>query len=364
MHILEVIPVLRLAGAERMCETLSLELKKTGNKVTVISLFSEETAITKCLVKAGIEVLYLNKQKGLDLSIIKRLKEILKEKKPDIIHTHLNTLKYVALALGKKQDIPVVHTVHNMADKEVTKLDSAFHKWLFKKNKAYPVAISKVIKETIMKFYHLSDSQVEVIVNGVDVDQCIPKTEYTCKNGRFVFLHVARFAPQKNNFEVVKAFKELHDKNQNIELRLIGSGEEKIITEIKRYIKEYKLEQDVIIVGPKDRVYEEMNRADTFLLPSIYEGMPITIIEAMGTGLPIIATAVGGIPDLIQDHINGILIACNRQALVEAMDTCLHNLSLREQIGSKALLDSKKYTSKVMGESYLKKFKKIIDKNY
>ena len=359
MNILEVIPVLRLAGAEIMCELLSVELKKKGNIVTVVSLYSEETEITERLLKTGIEVIFLGKRRGIDFLIVKRLKRVIDEKKPDLIHTHLNVLKYVAMALNKETRIPIVHTVHNMADKEITTMDRIVHKYLYRTKKAYPVAISKEIKKTILQCYKLNDNEVYLIINGVNISQCIPKTKYLCENEKFTYLHVARFASQKNNFEVVKTFKKLYDIEKKIELKLIGNGDKKIIREIQKFIKENKLENNIKIMGAKAQVYEDMHNADVFLLPSIYEGMPLTIIEAMGTGLPIIATAVGGVPDVIQDHINGILIECNSKALLEAMKEYLYDDALREKIGKRALLDSRNYTSEKMANSYLELFYKV-----
>ena len=362
MHILEVIPVLRLAGAEIMCETLSKELKKKGHKITIVSFYNEETEITNRLINAGIEIIFLGKHKGIDFSIVKKIKKVIQDRRPDIIHTHLNTLKYVAIALvwNREMNIPIVHTIHNVAEKEVTKLDQKFHKYLYNKKKAYPVAISQEIKKTTIECYDLRDEDVSLILNGVDLNQCIPKKTYICENERFVFLHVARFAPQKNNFNVVQAFKQVYDVEKEIELWLIGNGDKNIIEKIQKYIKDNKLEDNVKIMVAKASVYEDMHNADVFLLPSIYEGMPLTIIEAMGTGLPIIATAVGGVPDVIRDHVNGILIDCNIETLAKTMKECLYNISIRQKIGENALKDSKKYNSERMAESYLKLFCKLL----
>ena len=106
MKVIQVIPTLELAGAERMCETLTLELKKKNIDVQVVSLFYSDTPISQRLIQEGINVTFLNKRPGIDLSIIGKLKNIFEQEQPDVVHSHLNAQKYVALAI-KRSSIPL-----------------------------------------------------------------------------------------------------------------------------------------------------------------------------------------------------------------------------------------------------------------
>ena len=115
MKILQVIPYFCFGGAETMCENLTYALKTMGHSVTVVSLYNEKTPIARRMEEAGVRLLYLDKQLGLDLSMVPKLMHIMKQEKPDVVHTHLDVIKY-AVAAAKLCGIRrCVHTVHNVA---------------------------------------------------------------------------------------------------------------------------------------------------------------------------------------------------------------------------------------------------------
>ena len=114
MRIIQVMPEFGLAGAEVMAENLAYGLKNEGHDVLILSFYSMHTAITDRLEKNGIRIEYLGKKKGLDLSIVFKMRKIMKRFKPDVVHTHRYVLPYAffaAAGLNAKR----VHTVHNIA---------------------------------------------------------------------------------------------------------------------------------------------------------------------------------------------------------------------------------------------------------
>ena len=118
MKILQVIPYFCFGGAETMCENLTYALTAMGHQVTVVSLYDEKTPIARRMENAGIKILYLDKKLGLDLSMIPKLMKIMKQETPDVVHTHLDVIKY-AVAAAKLCGIKhCIHTVHNVAHEE------------------------------------------------------------------------------------------------------------------------------------------------------------------------------------------------------------------------------------------------------
>ena len=118
MKILQVIPYFCFGGAETMCENLTYALSNLGHEVTVVSLYQERTPISQRMEDAGVKILYLDKKLGLDLSMIHKLVKIMKQEKPDVVHTHLDVIKY-AVAAAKLSGVKrCVHTVHNVAHEE------------------------------------------------------------------------------------------------------------------------------------------------------------------------------------------------------------------------------------------------------
>ena len=337
-----------LAGAETMCENLTYELVKLGHKVTVISLYDYHSAITERLENAGVNIRYLGKKRGLDLSMIRKIKRVLKETKADVVHTHLYSIEYAvpaAILAGIKHR---VHTVHNIAEKENGRRARKLNKFFFKHCHVVPVALSELIRDSIVREYKLSKDKIPVVFNGIDLSRCIPKTEYSV-NGKFKILHIGRFSEQKNHIGLVKAFKLFLDKHADSELWLIGEGEKK--AEIEQYVAENDLGASVKFLGLQSNVYGYLHDADIFTLPSNYEGIPMTLIEAMGTGLPIVATAVGGVPDML-DEESALLVNVNDSAIAVAYEKYYLNEELRICHGISAAGLSKRFSSREMASRY------------
>ena len=348
MKIVQVMPEFGLAGAETMCENLTYELIKLGHDVTVISMYDYHSAITERLEKSGIDVRYLGKKLGLDISMIPRIKKILKEVGADVVHTHRNCAQYAvpaAMLAGVKHRI---HTVHNVAEKENGKLARKLNKFFFKHCHLIPVALSELIRDSIVQEYGINKDKIPVIYNGIDLSKCVPKTDYSVY-GNFKILHIGRFSEQKNHVGLLRAFEIFHDKYSDSELWLIGDGEKK--TEIENYVNENNLTSNVKFLGLQSEVHGFLHNADMFTLPSNYEGIPMTLIEAMGTGLPIVATAVGGVPDML-DNNNSILVNNNAIDISKGIESYYLNDALRRKHGCRAIEHSYSFSSTIMGAKY------------
>ena len=348
MNIVQIIPMFGLAGAETMCENLTYELVELGHKVTVISLYDYHSAITERLENAGVDIRYLGKKRGLDLSMIRKIKRVLKDTKADVAHTHLYSIEYAvpaAILAGVKHR---VHTVHNVAEKENGKKARKLNKFFFKHCHVIPVALSELIRDSIAKEYGINKNKIPVIYNGIDLSKCLPKTDYSIC-GNFKILHIGRFSEQKNHIGLVKAFKLFHDKHINSELWLIGDGEKK--AEIEKHVEDNGLVSSVKFLGLQSNVYGYLHDADIFTLPSNYEGIPMTLIEAMGTGLPIVATAVGGVPDML-DEESALLVSHEDNCICEAFEKYYESEYLRRLHGEKSMEKLNLFSSAVMAEKY------------
>ena len=351
MKILQVIPYFCFGGAETMCENLTYALKKKGHEVTVVSLYNEHTPISERMEKAGVKLLYLDKKLGLDLSMVPKLAKIMRRERPDAVHTHLDVIKY-AVAAAKLAGIKTcVHTVHNVADKEAEgRVQKIINNAYFKLGWSTPVALSPEVQRTIADFYGMEKAKIPVIYNGVDLSRCIPKEDYAADG--ITLVHVGRFNEQKNHEGLLQAFRMIHAQHPNCQLNLLGDGELREM--IKNLSDELGICENVHFLGSRSNVYPYLHEADIFLLPSKYEGMPMTIIEAMGTGLPIVATAVGGVPDMITDQVSGLLTECEPEAVSRAVLKLIEDEGLREKLGRNAKQESKRFSAEFMAEEYCK----------
>lgn len=357
MRILQIMPDLELAGAQTMLENLTMELNKNpDNNIQIIVFYNNETAISDRLKKNNIKINYLNKKKGFDISIFFKIAKIIKKFNPDVIHTHRYTLAYVSIALKmvmKSKSIKIVHTVHNVAEKEVPKKIQTIYKKLFIKQNIIPVAISEKVKSSMIKLYKLEEKNIPIVYNGIDLNKCIKKVEYKSNNK---ILHVGRFSEQKNHLEIIDIFYNTLKKNQSLNLYLVGTGE--LLGEIKQKVKDLKIEDKVTFLGSVESSFKIMSESDIFILPSKWEGMPMTLIEAMATGLPCIAYPVGGISDMIGDNIDGFLPS-NSKEFEEDILKLVEDTALRERIGKAAISKSKIYSAERMAEKYYELYNSI-----
>jgi glycosyltransferase involved in cell wall biosynthesis len=341
-------PEFDLAGAERMAESLILELKHRGCEVIAVSLYDYHSVITENLENNGVKVYYMGKRRGPDPSMITKLARLLRREKPDLVHTHRYVCEYVipaAILAGIKAR---VHTVHNVAEKE--RLPKKLQHFFYHCCHVVPVGLSPLVKTSIERFYRLPGDRVPMVYNGIDISKVTQKEGYQSDEG-FRFLHVGRFAPQKNHANIVKAFAQLHSKYPDTTLTMIGSGE--LFEEVQELVHSLGLQEAVHLPGQMNNVIEQYPLYDAFILPSLYEGMPITLIEAMAAGMPIAASAVGGVPDMLCHEDSALLCSAQIDSITEVMERLYLDASLREKLGRKALLDSVRFTSTYMTDAYM-----------
>ena len=285
------------------------------------------------------------------------MRRIFKQEKPDIIHTHRYLSRYAVPASIFTGVKGRVHTVHSVASKEVGTVDKFINRFFYKTSLMYPVAISPEIKSTIEDIYNLGPDHIGMVYNGIDLNKCISKQSYK-PNEAFKLLHVGRFQDVKNHFGIIKAFSNVCKKHDNVKLYFYGQGE--LLNDCIDLVRKLGIEQNVFFCGITDDVYSVMHEADLFLLCSHYEGMPMTLIEAMATGLPIVATGVGGIVDMIDDRINGLLCVDSEKDIENKIMSLIIDEKLRETIGKNAIIKSSSFSSSNMADGYLKIYNDLV----
>ena len=357
MKVIQIIPAFVVAGAEIMCENLVYALKRQGADVIVVSFYDQKSAITERLEAAGVKIRYLAKRVGFDFSMIGKLRRIFKEEHPDVIHTHLYAMQYAipaAILSGVKAR---VHTVHSIATKELGRTKRVLAKFFYKNHGVVPVALSETVQSTVADEYKLEKEKIPVVLNGVDLSRCIPKKRYEASD-KFRILHIGRFVEVKNHKMLVRAFGKFHSAHPDSELLLIGDGE--LRSNIETLADELELRESVRFLGIQSDVHRFLHDADVFVLPSLYEGIPMTLIEAMGTGLPIVATDVGGVPDMLINGQSAILTSVSENELVDAFFAIYDSKELRRQLGVAALAASHKFSADEMARKYLEIYDTLI----
>lgn len=309
MKIVQIIPKLDIGGAEVFVSSLSVELSKK-HEVFIISFDQPSINFIKNFNFNNIKLIYLQKKRGLDIRLFFDLYRQLFYIKPDVIHTHLHCLDYTlfsSIFLGK---VKFFHTIHNIANTQGNIYSRLFRLPFFFFKRIKPITISKTVDLSFRNFYFCSNSQI--IYNGTTDKSNEIENDYSSEiidifnrkhstvNYSNIFINLARITFQKNQKNLIEAFKN----NTNSLCILIGPIDENYI--VKEDLK--KISKNIIVVGPTFNVSKYLKIGDFLILPSLYEGLPISILEAISTGLIPVCTGVGGVLEVIEDRINGFII--------------------------------------------------------
>lgn len=361
MKIAEVILDLRTRdGAEVFLLDLIISIKKsTNDDVFLISLYDDvDDSFLELIRKYKIKFFTCHKKAGVDLKASSKFKEIIKEINPDIIHSHRSCLLTYFFAFGfKKRKWKLVHTIHNLASYESNKVTNFLRKRYIKKRMIYFVGISDLITRSFIKI--IPNGRIETIYNGINIDQR-PIPDYSQRKQNIVI--AARFSEQKNHQFLIKCFDIIS--KQNAETALICLGDGALLEKTKEQALLLKCNNKIMFTGSVSDVIPYYDDSILFVLTSLYEGNPISILEAMSRGLPIVASAVGGIPDVILDGVNGFLFEVNNEnAFIEDVLKLLNDKDLRIKISNNNIEKAKTFAMDICSKHYLELFNKIMHDN-
>ena len=180
-------------------------------------------------------------------------------------------------------------------------------------------------------------------MNGVDTDHlevvsqnpASLRQEFGIPDGHQLVVHVANFTPKKRHQDLIRAARIVVDQEPQTTFLLVGQGPTE--KEVKAQALELGLEGKVVFAGFRPDAARIMAAADVFVLPSLYEGLPIAMLEAMALGRPVVASRVGGVPEVIDDEVDGLLVdPLDPAQLAEKVLTLLHNPELRGRLSRNA----------------------------
>lgn len=350
--IVYTIGTLLTGGAEVFVVNLIKCLDKTQYDISIIVLDKKNnTFLEDILDELDIKIYYMNKGEGFSLKTNIGVYKILKKIKPDIIHGNIGGIIYILFYVFFNKNVRVIHTSHTVAYKEFGKFKRFILRYFYKNKKIVPVVISKENYEEYIKTYKLNNKLVETINNGVDVDKFY--TERDFKNSIIRLGHMGRFEEVKNHKIIFSIYEDLLKKQSKVSLRLIGKG-----SLLKRY-KELSKNINITFVEETKNVEDELSKIDIFIFPSIYEGMPLSLIEAMASGCVIVASNVGGIKDLVENDVNGYLYNSNDLvSFVTRISLLIKDREKMEEISNNNIKKAKQFSLEEMVNKYQKLYLK------
>jgi len=347
IRVLEVLASLKRAGAERTAVTLATGLDRARFECEQVSLYDAfPNGFETELAAAGIPVRHLGKRPGFDVRMFPRLARIIRVFRPAIVHTHSYVLRYAWPVSRAK----MVHTVHNLADREVDRLGRVLHRLALRSGVRF-VAISSEVARSFRKVYGVEPDAL--IRNGVDLAvPRVSRSEWRRVHGfsdaDVLIVSVARLDPQKNPLALLDAL----PRDPRCHLLLAGDGT--LVEELRR-----RGGDRVHLLGLRTDIPDLLGACDLFALASDYEGLPVAVIEAMAAGLPVVATAVGGVPELVEQDRTGLLVPPrNAAALAGALAALAADAERRAAMRACAAEKSRNFTAAGMIDSYAAFFEK------
>lgn len=298
--------------------------------------------LLKRVKRSDINVVEMGKKEGHDWSLLLRLARLLRKLRPHIVHTR-NWGTMDAIPVARLSGVPVlVHGEHGRTMAEVNgenKRRTVIRKTLFPLVHRF-VTVSKELNSWLQLSAGVAPRKIMTICNGVDLarfacpqSRLLARSKLGFSDEEFVIGTVGRLDRIKNHASLIQVFPDLIAEYPRLRLVIVGSGP--CFSSLESLIKKLDLAGRVRLAGEKDDVLPLMQSFDVFVLPSLFEGISNTVLEAMACGLPVIATRVGGNVELVEEGVTGLLIPQQDEAaLRSSLRTYLGQPSLARQHGS------------------------------
>ena len=298
---------------------------------------------------SGIRTHVISGKKSINIQMWQQVKALLKEEQIDLIHAHGTRANMNVVWAARQCGIPIVYTVHG---------------WSFHPDQSFLLRNARITAErmltrwadltiTVSNSNHKTGQQLikgfqsKIIFYGIDThrfrrDQAYKdiRAQYGIPSDHTLVVFMARMTIQKDPVTMVRAFKPLAERYQDITLLMLGQGE--LDEEVTATINQLGLQNRIVRDGFRLDVPDVLHASDIYCLPSLWEGQPIGLIEAMAVGKAVVATHVDGSKELVQDGVNGLLIDPQQhQQLASALEQLHTNVQLRERLANQAYLTIK-----------------------
>jgi glycosyltransferase involved in cell wall biosynthesis len=336
-----------IGGSERLIYQLASNLDRALFNPSVAWLSGDK--VLKEFTALGIPLLHLPKIKRFDISTMQHIKDVVKHNDIHIVNAHhFMPMLYSYYACKVANHIKLLYTEHSQW--EIRQIPWKWEKigshMLSKSEGA--IGVNSEVSREIQNKFQMKAEKIFTILNGVDIksfqvkrDKARLKTALGLSKDDIAIGIVANFRKVKNHIFLLHAFNELCKAYKNIKILIVGEGyvddAENSEMELMTFIKENELSRHVLLLGYRTDIPEILSILDIFCLTSFKEGLPISLIEAMASGLPVVGTDVEGLRDVIVHGRNGYLVKIGDvEGLKNTLKTLIQDKMLRQKFGGES----------------------------
>jgi glycosyltransferase involved in cell wall biosynthesis len=347
INVLFVIMQMEMGGSERLVHNLALKLDRGLFNPSVAWFFGDR--ILKEFNDLNIPLYHVPKIRRIDLSSMRKLGAIVKDNVIHIVNAHhFMSVVYSFYGCKIRNHAGLVYTEHSEWEVERIPLKWRIMGNCLLKHADGAIGVSPAVTMQIKNKFKIDKSKTLTISNGVDLEafegenerQTLRKKLGIADNEKIIGT-VANFRKIKNHIFLLKVFNEFVREYKNVRLLLIGQGFEGDVEnteeELRNYVNEKGLGKNVLFLGYRSDIPELLKIMDIFCLASFKEGLPISLIEAMAAGLPVVGTDVEGIRDVIIPNKNGFLVQIDDvKGLKNVLQNLIKDESLRNKFGEES----------------------------
>ncbi len=317
----------------------------------------------------GFPVFCLERQPGIDLRCMIRLARLWHRYEVDLVHAHQYTpFFYAACARLWRYGPPILFTEHGRWYPDYPRRRRMVFNRLAFRGRDRVTAVGQAVREALVRNEGLPRHRIRVIYNGVDLQRFAPRPERRLPVRQslglseldVVIVQVARLDYLKDHITAIRTMARLVHQVPEAKLLLVGDGPKREVIEAE--IKAQRLEGAVRLLGEREDVPELLWAADVCLLTSISEGIPVTLIEAMAAELPVVATKVGGVPEVVLHGQTGFLSPAGDDAdLADCLLRLAHDSPLRRQLGRAGRRRAEEmFSQRLMHQQYVECFDEML----
>ncbi len=361
------------AGAEVQLLSLMRYLARLPGFECSVILFNEGR-LAEELRKLPVSLTVISEQTFSPMGIAYRLAKALRKIRPDVVHTHKYKDSFIGTLVARSLGIPyVVRIVHGLPEPFMglrnakmvayTAADRLMTGWFVDR----VVAVSSDIEKVLIGMY--GSNRVSCIHNGIDLEAVRVTTsreafrrKWQIPEDAVVIGTVGRLVPVKGHAILLDATRILQASIGNVALVLVGDGP--LRKDLEANAKRLGLEKSVIFAGQQDQSYDFMNMMDVFVLPSLHEGIPMVVLEALALQRPVVATRVGGIPEVIEHGQTGFLAEpSDASSLARLLQRLVEDLPMAVSIGKAGRTRvEEKFTARTMAGKTAELYEQVLSK--
>ena len=362
-----VIKCLGYGGAERLLVDMAATVDRQRFSYEVAYVLRQQDALVPAILAGGTPVHPLEAANNADLRWVVALRQLLVTGRYDVVHFHLPYAaafgQLVVASLPRSSRPDVVYTEHSLWDRS-----KLLNRVLIRASMRRSERVVAVSQASFDALPAPLQRRATVVVHGVDLSlsdslmarraelRARVRSELAVEDDELLFMTVANLRPEKGYDVLLQAARAIADAELPIRIAAVGRGP--MDAELRARQAELGLVDRFQFLGQRDDVLPLLAGADAFVLASRHEGLPVALMEATSVGLPIVASRVGGIPQVLEDEVDALLVAPgDTDCLAQAMKRLASDPELRDRLGRQAKLRSSVFdiaeANRAVGDIYL-----------